>query len=149
MKTLLVGLTLAVLLPRGGATPPSKVDAQLGSVAVGKHAGQVLIRYPAEDGKSYRIDVVISRPADLPPIKAERIDVWLLARGGKAVPLRERPRPGALVESVLGRGASADAIFLFAPAAPYAELSGVVVSVDGQLKTFRLPAGGPRSSDRP
>jgi hypothetical protein len=107
----------------------------------------VLFTYPADDGKNYRIDVVVSRPVKSPAVKG--IEVWFLARNGKAVPLKKRSKASALVESVLGGWASTDAVFLFAPAVAYSELVGVVVSVDGKLNTFKLPAWGPKSSDKP
>jgi hypothetical protein len=110
-------------------------SVQLGTVAVGDYQGMVSLQHPAEDGKSYRVDVVIPKPADSPPIAAERIEVWLLARGGKAVALKERPRPGPLVEAMT-RGASADAIFLF-DGAERKDLAAVVV--DGKPTALKIP----------
>jgi len=149
MLTSLFGLALAATSPLTGATPPSPTETNLGSVTVGGHSGQVLFTVPADDGKSYRIDVVVSKPENTPPVLAERIEIWLLARNGKAVSLKERPKDGPLVESVLGKGASADAIFVFAGSVAYADLSGVVVSVDGNPHAFKLPARGAKKPEKP
>jgi hypothetical protein len=115
--------------------------ATLGTVAVDKYQAQVIFDDRAEGGKSYRVTVVIPKPWDAPSIKGERIDVWLLARGGMAVAVKDRPRGGALVE-VGSRGASANALFVFDRAVERGALTAVVVSVDGQPRAFKVPAGG-------
>jgi hypothetical protein len=72
-----------------------------------------------------------------PGIKGERIEVWLLARGRKALAVKERLRDGVLVEAG-SRGASANAIFFFDRSVKRRELVAVVVSVDGQPKAFKV-----------
>jgi hypothetical protein len=140
---------LVAFLPITGAVLADQTEADLGPVTVGEYKGQVLFTYPADGGKGYRIDVVVSKPENTPAIRAERIDIWLLARNGKAVPVMERPNAGPLVESSLGKGASADGMFVFASSVAYSELSGVVVSVDGNFTTFKLPARDQKKSDKP
>jgi hypothetical protein len=118
--------------------PPEEL--QLGTVRVGPYAGFVYFQHPAEDGKSYRVTLAIPKPAADPLLKAERFDVWLLARGGKGLALASRDRPeGVLVEAGNARGVTANAAFFFRPQARRAELVAVVVSVDGVLTTLKVP----------
>lgn len=125
----------------GGVRGAEKM-VTLGIVAMDKYQAQVIFHDPADDGKSYRVTVVIPKPWDAPAIKSERIEVWLLARGGKALAVKDRPRAGALVEAG-SRGASANAIFVFDRGVERSELAAVVVAVDGRPKTFPVaPAGG-------
>lgn len=118
-----------------GSVRGAETMVNLGTVVVDKYQAQVFFHDPADDAKGYRITVAIAKPWDAPAIKSERIDAWLLARGGKALAVKERPRAGVLVEAG-SRGASANAIFLFARTAERGELAAVVVAVDGQPKAF-------------
>lgn len=111
---------------------------QLGTVRIDNHTGQVLFQDPADDGKSYRIDVAISKPWDAPAIKSTRIEVWLLARGGKALSINSQPPNGVLVEAGGSLGATADAIYFFDRSVEPSELTAVVVSIDGEPKVFKL-----------
>ena len=47
----------------------------LGTVEVGEYQGQILFQYPGDEGKSYRIDVAISKPNGTEPIDSGRFDV--------------------------------------------------------------------------
>lgn len=114
-----------------------EASRRLGAVAVGMYAGEVIWQ-PEDDGKHYRVDVQIPKPAKDPAIKAERLEVWLLAQGSQAAALKERPQ-GALVEAGNDKGVTADAIFLFTSALPRDRLVAVAVSVDGKLTTFPVP----------
>lgn len=127
--------------PGEKGSPAAESVSNLGTVAVGRYKAQVLFQYPEDDGKSYRVDVVMSKPADADPIASERIEVWLLARGGKAASPRERPRKGPLVETQT-RGASADAMFLFARDVERKDVVAVVVAVDGEFSTLKVSAAG-------
>jgi hypothetical protein len=142
-------LFCTLMLTVNQATPPTMENVPLGTVAVGKEQGRVLFSAPADDGKSFRVDVVIARPANSPLLRGDRFEVWLLAKGGKAVALRERPRE-VLVESVLGKGASADAAFFFDASVPVTDLVAAIVRVDDQVAAFEVQRRiGPRSSDKP
>jgi hypothetical protein len=129
------------LCPAGSVRGAEKM-VTLGTVAVDKYQAKVFFHDATDAAKSYRVTVVIAKPWDAPAIKSERIDVWLLARGGRALAIKERPQAGALVEAG-SRGASANALFVFDRRVERSELAAVVVAVDGQPKAFPVaPAGG-------
>jgi hypothetical protein len=111
----------------------------LGTVALDRYRGQVYFHDPADDGKSYRVTVAVPRRWGEPPIKSDRVDVWLLARGGKALPVKERPRAGGVLIEAGSAGATANAIFVFGRAVGRRELTAVVVAVDGQPRAFKVP----------
>ena len=95
-----------------------------------------------DDGKNYRLDISISRPAAAPLLKSERFAMWLLARNGQAVPINKIfvYRIGPLVETGNQRGRTASATFYFWHTLPRRDLSSVVVSVDGEPAVFKIPA---------
>jgi RNA polymerase sigma factor (sigma-70 family) len=127
---------------RGKGKPevPSAPDEPLtlGEIRVGEQQGQVLFSLE-NDRQTYRVDVLITKAWKDPPIKAERIQVWLLAKDSKTVALKERhPNTGALLE-VGSRGATAYALFLLQGSVDRQALLAVVVAVDGELRTFKIP----------
>lgn len=115
---------------------PDKIQ-KLGTVKVDDYTGQVLFQDPADDGKSYRITVAIPKPWESPSLRSERFEVWLLARGGKALAINTRPKGETLLEAG-SAGATANAIFFFERAVEIEELRAVVVAVDGQPTAFKL-----------
>jgi RNA polymerase sigma-70 factor (ECF subfamily) len=117
----------------------ARAATELGAVTVAPYQGRVWFHDPGDEGKSYRVEVIIAKPWDAPGIRSERIAVWLLANGGKALAVKERPRGGDLVE-VGSRGATASAVFLFERSVGRDELAAVVVAVDGEPKAFRVSA---------
>jgi hypothetical protein len=124
----------------GGDAKGEKMT-NLGTVLVGEYKGQVLFQYPEDDGKSYRVDVAISKPNNTAAINSGRIEVWLLARGSKAVAVKERPRPGSLIE-VNSAGTTASATYLFSREVERKDLVGIVVAVDGEPTTLKIPSAG-------
>jgi hypothetical protein len=133
--------------PAATAEPPEN-RARLGTVTVGAYQAEVDFQFE-DDGRHYRVDVAVPKPAREPAVNADRIEVWLLARGGKAVAVKERPRPGPLVEAGNDRGVTADAIFLFQRRAERKDLVAVVVSVDGELTTLKVPPPAAREAPKP
>lgn len=139
-------ISLLAVLPHLGFSSeekqPQKVNREkvvrLGTLAVGEYPGQVLFQYPEDDGKNYRVDVTINKPNNTKPIDSQRLDVWLLARSGKAVRVKERPRAGALIETS-SAGSTASAIYIFERSVNRNDLVGVVVSADSELTTFKIP----------
>jgi hypothetical protein len=81
--------------------------------------------------------VAIPKPWEVPGIKTERIDVWLLARGGKALAVAQRPKGDVLIEAG-SVGATANAVFFYDRSAEPDELAAVVVSVDGEARAFKI-----------
>ena len=130
-------LTMPARLPADDPAAITEKMVILGVVTVGEHKGQVLFQYPVYDEKHYRVDVAISKPNSAGPIDSGRIEVWLLARGGKAVAVRERPRPGPLLE-VNSAGTTASAIYFFAREVERKDLVGLVMAVDGELTTLKI-----------
>jgi hypothetical protein len=126
------------------AAPANKAPEPvlLGWMSVGQTSVRALFS-PAEDGKSYRVELLCSRPRGAPPMKARSVDVWLLARGGKALPVKPVPR-------MLGggdpwrRGNMVCATFLFERTVEQADLIAVVVALDGKPTMFKLPPAAPR-----
>ncbi|MCA9284650.1 MAG: hypothetical protein KDA22_05525, partial [Phycisphaerales bacterium] len=129
-------LSMAILVLLAGQQSTS-VDApdpprarELGRVDVDEYAALVLFQDPADDGKSYRVTVAVPKPWNAPAIKADRIDVWLLARGGRALAVNQRPAGEVLIEAG-SAGATANAIYFFDRSVQPRELAAVVVTVDG------------------
>jgi hypothetical protein len=133
-----LGLLVAAVVAGGESDPKPEQYLALGSLKVGEHMAQVFFQYPEDDGKRYCVDVAISKPVNAPHIESERLEVWLLAKGGKAATLKDRPHKGPLIE-VNTRGATADAIFWFERDAARGDLAAVVVSVDGEFQVFKVP----------
>ncbi len=109
----------------------------LGTVAVGDYTGQVLFQAPADDGKGDRVTVMVPKPNEMAAIDSGRLDMWLFARGGKAVAVRSRTATGALIE-VISAGATANAVYFFADA-DRATMAAVAVFVDGAPTVLKIP----------
>ncbi len=119
------------------------VRLPLGSARFDAYRGIVTFQELGDDGKSYRVDLTIDKAWGTPPIKRSRIDAWLLARGGHAVPGRDALEvPGqsrdVLVE-VGSRGATANAIFFFDRSIPREQLTAFVIAIDGIPSAFGIP----------
>ena len=72
-------------------------------------------------------------------IDSGRVDVWLLAKGGQAVPATTRPATGLLrFEKLPSTRHQADYTF---SVEQRDDLIGIVVSVDGQLHAYPMPTG--------
>lgn len=141
LRVTMAGILLTAIgsNPSDGQCSEREKVKMVGTVEVDDYKGQIFFQDPADDGKSYRVSVAISKPWNTPAIKGERIDVWLLARGGKALAINTQPGGGALIEAG-SAGATASAIYFFDRSVKPSELSAVVVSVDGQPKVFKLTA---------
>jgi hypothetical protein len=134
-----IALSVLVAMPAAAGEPEAEKVLTLGSVKVAGFNGTVLFQYPEDDARTYRIDVAISKPNGTDPIQSDRLDVWLLARGSRAVAAKDRPRKGPLIEAN-SAGTTADAMYFFARDVPRQELVAVVVSVDGEPHVFKIPA---------
>ena len=133
---LVFALSTVGLASRANDAEPEKVIL-LGTVKVDDYTGHVLFQDPADDGKSYRITFAIPKPWKAPGIKSDRIEVWLLARSGKALRINTQPKGEVLLEAG-SAGATANAIFFFDRSVEAGDLRAVVVAVDGQPTAFQL-----------
>jgi hypothetical protein len=65
----------------------------VGTIKMDQHEAQVVFEFPHEDRNAYRVSLAISKRRDSPALRNERVEMWLLARGGKALKVRSRPSP--------------------------------------------------------
>ncbi|HZU96625.1 MAG TPA: hypothetical protein VFF73_08045 [Planctomycetota bacterium] len=108
-----------------------------GQVKIDRNTAQVLF---SEEEKDYRIDVSVSLRADEPPTNADRIEVWLLSKGGKAVSCTKRDN-GALCRVSTNHlvGGTESAMFFFDHSVDRKDLVALVVSVDAEPTLCRIP----------
>ena len=135
---LVLALTTFAWASLARVAEPEKV-IQLGEIKVDDYTGKVFFQDPADDGKSYRVTLAIPKPNRKPGIKSDRIEVWLLARGGKALATNVQPEGELLIEAQSG-GTTANAIYFFDRSVEPGELRAVVVAVDGQPTALKLKA---------
>jgi len=138
---------LASTLASAAQDPPKQEDpgdpivgpVSAGEVAVEGTTNGATIHF-AEYRKSY--DVQFSIPVLLADkgLDSSRFSAWLLAKGGKALRLREGPDKGVLpAVSTNGRSGTAVAMFDFDHEVETKDLVGIVVSVDGKLSVLAMP----------
>jgi hypothetical protein len=120
---------------------PTLSETAIGTLEVGGHddASVFLNEYKAFYDLQIAIPLEMKADGSTDPVDGDRFSAWLLLKDGKALPLRERPDKGSLVETSTGRSVSAHAMFEFAHDAPRDQLVAVVVQVDDALTVLAVP----------
>ncbi len=122
-----------------GPGDPVSGPTTVGDVAIENTSGGGSVCF-AEYKKSYDVQFSIPVLAADKGIDAGRFCAWLLAKSGRAIPLREGPDKGVLpVASTNGQSGTAVAMFDFAHDVEVKDLAGIVVAVDGKLTAFAMP----------